>query len=73
MRQGSKTVVKTEIVTESNGDEIKKTFELFDIEKPTEEDYIILESLEKKVYYGYIKLIHVIKFMKKKSKKINMI
>ena len=30
MRQGSKTVVKTEIVTESNGDEIKKTFELFD-------------------------------------------
>ena len=40
----------------------EKTFELFDIEKPTEEDYIILESLEKKVYYGYIKLIHVIKF-----------
>lgn len=40
----------------------EKSFELFDIEKPIEEDYVILESLEKKIYYGYIKLVHVIKF-----------
>ena len=37
-----------------------KNFELIDIKKP-ENDYIILESLENKMYYGYMKLIHVIK------------
>jgi hypothetical protein len=40
----------------------EKTFELCDIEKPAKEDYIIFESLENKIYFGYIKLIHVIKF-----------
>lgn len=40
----------------------QKTFELLDIEKPIKEDYIVLESIEKKIYFGYIKIIHVIKF-----------
>lgn len=43
----------------------EKIYELYEIEKPNEENYIILESLEKKIYYGYIKLIHVIKFNQK--------
>ena len=43
----------------------EKVFSLIDIEKPIEEDYIIFESLEKKIYYGYIKIIHVIKLNEK--------
>ena len=58
----------------------EKIFELIDIEIPSENDinYIILESIEKKVFFGYMKLIHVIKFENDKdiinigrNKKIN--
>ena len=43
-----------------------KKFELINIEIPSEENtkYIILESIEKKIFYGYMKLIHVIQFDK---------
>ena len=39
-----------------------KRFELINIEKPSDKNikYIILESIERKIFYGYMKLIHVI-------------
>ena len=42
----------------------KKKYELIDIETPSDNniDYIIFESIEKKIYYGNMKLIHVIQF-----------
>ena len=44
----------------------EKKFELINIEIPSEDNtkYIILESIEKKFFYGYMKLIHVIQFNK---------
>ena len=41
----------------------EKQYDLIKIEKPSTDsqiDYIILESIEKKIFYGYMKLIHVI-------------
>ena len=38
-----------------------KVFELFTIDDTLEKDYLILESIEHKIYYGYMKLIHIIK------------
>ena len=40
-----------------------RKFELINIEKPSDKNtkYIILESIERKIFYGYMKLIHVIK------------
>ena len=42
----------------------QRKYELIDIETPSDVniDYIILESIEKKIYYGNMKLIHVIQF-----------
>ena len=43
----------------------EKQYDLIKIEKPSTDsqiDYIILESIEKKIFYGYMKLIHVIQF-----------
>lgn len=39
----------------------EKKYELIKIDTPVNGDYIILESIEKKIFYGYTKLIHVIK------------
>ena len=36
-------------------------YELINIETPPEDTYIILESIEKRIFYGYMKMIHVIK------------
>ena len=43
----------------------QRKYELIDIETPSDDktDFIILESIEKKIYYGNMKLIHVIKFI----------
>ena len=56
----------------------EKKFEFINIEIPKGVNYIILESIEKKVFYGNMKLIHVIKFKNDKdiinigrNKKIN--
>ena len=38
----------------------EKTFELIEIEKPIKSNYLILESIESKIFYGFIKIIHVI-------------
>ena len=43
----------------------EKQYDLIKIEKPSTDsqiDYIILESIEKKIFYGNMKLIHVIQF-----------
>ena len=36
-------------------------YQFYEIEKPTDSDYMIFESVESKMYYGHMKLIHVIK------------
>ena len=42
----------------------QRKYELINIETPLDKniDYIILESIEKKIFFGHMKLIHVIKF-----------
>lgn len=43
-------------------------YELVDIEIPDKNtNYMIIESIEKKIYYGYMKLIHIIKFEEEKQ------
>ena len=42
-------------------EQIEQTYQLFDIVKPNDCNYMILESIEDKVYYGFLKLIYVIK------------
>lgn len=39
----------------------EKVYNLFEINKPIENDYLILESIENKIYFGQMKLIHIIK------------
>ena len=39
----------------------EKNFELFKINNPFDNDYLILESIENKMFHGYLKLIHIIK------------
>ena len=41
-------------------EEIEQPFNLIDIDEPKGCDYIIFESIEYKVYYGYLKLVFVI-------------
>jgi len=41
-------------------DELGKTYQFDDIDEPKEKNYIILESLEYKTYYNYIKTVHVV-------------
>ena len=43
--------------------ESEKTFELIDIIKPEKGNYLILESLDCKIYYGSIKLVFVIELL----------
>ena len=43
--------------------ECEKTFELIDIIKPEKGNYLILESLDCKIYYGSIKLVFVIELL----------
>ena len=38
-----------------------KIYNLFEIEKQTDCDYLIIESVENKMFFGYLKLIHFIK------------
>lgn len=40
----------------------ERIYEFYEIEKPADnDDYMIMESLENKMYYGHIKLIHIVK------------
>lgn len=41
-------------------DQLGQAFQLDDIDEPNEGDYIVLESIEYKTYYNYIKSIHVV-------------
>ena len=41
-------------------DELGKSFQLDDIDEPKVGDYIILESIEYKTYFNYIKSVHVV-------------
>ena len=41
-------------------DKLGKDFQLDDIEEPKEGDFIILESIEYKTYFNYIKSVHVV-------------
>ena len=42
-------------------EQIDQAYQLFDIVKPEHGKYMILESIEDKIYYGFLKLIYVIK------------
>lgn len=42
-------------------EQIEKIYELFDINKPDEGRYMLIESIEDKVHYGFLKLIYLIK------------
>ena len=42
-------------------EQFEQIYQLFDISKPNDRNYMILESIEDKVYYGFLKLIYVIK------------
>ena len=53
-------------------EQIKQTYQLFDINKPKEGNYMILESIEDKVYYGFLKLIYVIKLTEDNKNAINI-
>ena len=44
-----------------NIEQNEQTYQLFDINKPHDGNYMILESIEDKMYYGFLKLIYVIK------------
>ena len=49
-------------------EEIEEPFNLIDIDEPKGCDYIIFESIEYKVYYGYLKLVFVIQLNDEKIK-----
>ena len=49
-----------------------KNFELLEIKKPSNNDYLILESIEQKMYYGFMKIIHVIKLNEENTNIINI-
>ena len=46
------------------------TYEFYEIEKPTDSDYMIMESIEHKIFFGQLKLIHVIKLNENTTIKI---
>ena len=45
-------------------------YEFYEIEKPTDSDYMIMESIEHKIYFGQLKLIHVIRLNENTTIKI---
>ena len=49
---------------------LNDVYEFYEIEKPTDSDYMIMESIEHKIYFGQLKLIHVIKLNENTTIKI---
>ena len=45
-------------------------YEFYEIKKPTDSDYMIMESIEHKIYFGQLKLIHVIRLNENTTIKI---